>query len=221
VDPIKVLVADDHAVVRQGICVLLAQYPGISVIGQVSTGAQTIEQVSQLQPDVVLMDISMPGMDGLEATREIKARWPKTRVVVLTQHENEEYVFPLLKAGASGYVLKKAGGDELVEAIRVVSGGGTFLDPTIARQVVEHAVQPSAGNSHIPRLTERESEVLRLIAEGMSTREIAESLRLSVNTVITHRSNLMEKLDLHNRAELVKYAIRKKLIQVQPDGEFR
>jgi DNA-binding NarL/FixJ family response regulator len=213
-DPIRVLVADDHAIVRQGICVLLAQYAGIRVIGQVSTGAQTLEQVSQLQPDVVLMDISMPGMDGLEATREIKTRWPKTQVVVLTQHESEEYVFPLLKAGASGYVLKKAGGDELVEAIRVVSGGGTFLDPSIAQRVVEHALQAPDENSPAPRLTERESEVLRLIAEGLSTREIAEALKLSVNTVITHRSNIMEKLDVHNRAELVKYAIRKKLIQI-------
>ena len=213
-DPIRVLIADDHAVLREGICALLAQYEGVSVVGQASNGAQTIQQVSQLQPDVVLMDISMPGMDGLEATREIKTRWPKTRVVVLTQHENEEYVFPLLKAGASGYVLKKAGGDELVDAIRVVSGGGTFLDPSIARQVVERAVQAPEDSSRLPRLTERESEVLRLIAEGMSTREIAESLGLSVNTVITHRSNIMEKLDVHNRTELVKYAIRKKLVQI-------
>jgi NarL family two-component system response regulator LiaR len=211
---IKVLVADDHAVLREGICALLAHYEGVTVVGQASNGAQTIEQVGSLQPDIVLMDVSMPGMDGLEATREIKTRWPKTRVVVLTQHENEEYVFPLLKAGASGYVLKKAGGDELVEAIRVVSNGGTFLDPSIAQQVVEHAVQTSPDSSPSPRLTERECEVLRLIAEGMSTREIADTLQVSANTVITHRSNIMEKLDVHNRAELVKYAIRKKLIQI-------
>lgn len=213
-DTIRVLVADDHAVLREGICALLVQYEGLSVVGQASNGAQTLEQVARLQPEVVLMDISMPGMDGLEATREIRSRWPQTRVLVLTQHESVEYVIPLLKAGASGYVLKKAGGDELVEAIRVVSSGGMFLDPTIARHVVDHAVLGPTADLHSARLTERESEVLHLIAEGQSARQIAECLGISINTVVTHRSNLMEKLGVHNRADLVRCAIRMNLVQI-------
>ena len=213
-DPIRVLVVDDHAVLREGICALLAQHVDIRVVGQASNGIQALEQVEALQPHIVLMDITMPEMDGLEATRQIKARWPQTRVLVLTQHENKEYALPLLQAGASGYVLKKGGGGELVEAIRAVHTEGAFLHPSVAREMMDRALEQDAGAANAPRLTEREREVLRMVAEGLSSREIADQLCLSAKTVITHRANIMEKLGVHNRAELVKYAIREGLVQV-------
>ncbi len=210
-NPIRILVADDHAVLREGICALLGRHADLIVVGEASNGVEALAQVASLKPDVVLMDISMPEMDGLEATRQIQASCPGTRVLILTQHENKEYVLPLLQAGAAGYILKKAGGTELVNAIRAVFNEGAFLYPGIARAVMNHASHTSELQPH--GLTEREKQVLTLIAEGLTGREIAEKLCLSEKTVNTHRANIMEKLKIHNRAELVKYAIREGLIQ--------
>lgn len=208
---IRVLVVDDHAVLREGIRALLAKQPDVTVVGQASNGAEAVEQARALKPDVVLMDISMPGIDGLEATRRIRAHDPEARILVLTQHEDEELIVPLLQAGASGYIFKRAGGAELITAIRTVHNEGAFLHPHVARLLM-HQVS-HAQESPEPPLTEREREVLTLIAQGLTGREIAERLCLSEKTIMAHRSSLMEKLGLHHLADLVRYAIRHGLIE--------
>jgi len=208
---IRVLLADDHAVLREGLRSLLSLQDDIEVVGEATDGQAALEMVRQLHPDVVVMDIAMPVMDGLEATRRLKQEYPETRVLILTQHDNREYVFSLLQAGAAGYVLKKSGGAEVAMAIRSVFREGAFLPPGIAREVMNRYIQRTPEETGRPRLTEREKEVLRLIAEGKSSKEIAEMLCLSVKTVMAHRTNIMEKLDIHSRTELVKYAIRQGL----------
>ncbi len=215
-DRIRVVIVDDHTLLREGIRAMLALSMEIEVVGEAPDGQSGIDLVGQIQPDVVLMDIAMPVLDGLEATRRIKDRFKKVKVLILTQHENREYVFPILKAGADGYVLKKAAGTELVSAIKAVYEGGTFLYPSVARAVVEDYLRPDGTISERrhSKLTDREIEVLKLIAEGRSNQEIADMLCLSVKTVTGHRTNIMEKLDIHSRTELVKYAIRTGLIQV-------
>ncbi len=160
------------------------------------------------------MDIAMPGMDGIEATRRIKQTSPQTKVLVLTQHDNKEYIFSVLQAGASGYVLKRAGGAEVVTAIRGVYEEGAFLPPRVAKEVMSHYVRPPAVEQSGPHLTEREKQVLILVAEDKSNREIAEQLSLSVKTVMVHRANIMEKLGVHSRTELVKYALRQGLVSL-------
>lgn len=214
-DRIRVLIVDDHAILREGIRALLKLSPDIEVVGEAGDGLEAISKVRELTPDIVLMDIAMPGLGGLEATQEIHKQYPDSRVVILSQHDDSEYVFPILKAGAAGYILKKAVGTELVAAIRAVHQGGSFLYPSVATAVIEGYIQRGEdAESSYDRLTDREKQVLRLIAEGRTNREIAEMLSLSVKTVIAHRANLMEKLDIHNRTELVKYAIRKGLVQI-------
>lgn len=208
---IRVMVVDDHAVLREGIRALLAKQPDITVVGQASNGAEAVEQAQALKPHVILMDISMPGIDGLEATRRIKARDPDVRILVLTQHEDEELIVPLLQAGAAGYIFKRAGGAELIGAIRTVYSEGAFLHPHVARLLM-HQVR-RGEDSPGPQLTEREREVLTLIAEGLTGREIAEKLCLSEKTVMAHRTSLMEKLNLHHLADLVRYAIRQGLVK--------
>lgn len=208
---IRVLVADDHAVLREGICALLANQADITVVGQASNGAEAVEQAQALKPDVILMDISMPGMDGMEATRRIKAKTPEARILVLTQHEDEELIVPMLQAGAAGYIFKRAGGGELVDAIRAVQREGAYIHPRVARALMNQ-VSRAEGSSE-PHLTEREKQVLTLIAQGLTGREIAEELSLSEKTVVAHRTSIMEKLDLHNTADLVRYAIREGLVK--------
>jgi DNA-binding NarL/FixJ family response regulator len=211
---IRVLVADDHAIVREGVHQLLAQQPDIEVVGEAADGAQALAMARRLKPDLVLMDIGMPGMNGLEATRALKAERPQTNVLVLTMQEGEEYFFHLLEAGASGYVLKGASSAELLSAIRAVQQGGVYLNPMMTKQVLRDVLRrPDQTNAASDPLTPREREVLKLIAEGKTNREIADELVLSLNTVQTHRQHIMEKLNLHNRTELVKYAIRRGLIQ--------
>ncbi len=211
---IRVLVADDHAIVREGVHQLLSQQPDIEVVGEAADGAQVLDLARKLRPDLVLMDIGMPGMNGLEATRALKAEQPQTNVLVLTMQEGEDYFFRLLQAGASGYVLKGAGSAELLSAIRAVQQGGVYLNPTMTKKVLGDLLKrPEQVNATSDRLTPREHEVLKLIAEGKTNREIADELVLSLNTVQTHRLHIMEKLNLHNRAELVKYAIRRGLIE--------
>jgi two-component system response regulator NreC len=210
---IRVLIVDDHAVVREGICSLLARRKDLEVVGQAAEGKQALAQVAVLQPDVVLMDISMPGMNGLEATQEIRKSFPGTRVLVLTQHENKEYVLPLLRAGAAGYIFKRARAHELVDAIRAVHTEGTYLPPSVTHAVVDAMAQSARTEvGGQPLLTEREREVVRLVAEGLSSREIAERLCISVKTVDTHRANIMDKIGVHSVAELIKYAIREGIV---------
>lgn len=209
---IRVLVVDDHAIVREGICSLLARRKDIEVVGQAADGKQALAACASLLPDVALMDISMPEMNGLEATREIRRAFPGIRILVLSQYENKEYVVPLLRAGAAGYIAKRARANELADAIRAVYLEGAFLPPNIARAVVAGvtATDPRANHSI---LTEREVQVVRLIADGLSSREIAERLCLSVKTVDTHRSNILEKIGAHSSVELVRYAIREGIVE--------
>ena len=212
---IKVLIADDHAIVREGIRMILASHEDIEVVGEAADGRETIAQVEKLAPDVVLMDIAMPGLGGLEATLEIVRSHPASKVLVLTQYDDSEYIFRFLKAGAAGYVLKKTVGSDLVSAIRAVAQGKSFIDPTVADKVIKGFLErPEAGSDDTlyDRLSDREKMVFKLIAEGYTSRQIADTLFLSIKTVMTHRANIMEKLGLHNRAELIKYAIRRGII---------
>ena len=213
---IKVLIADDHAIVREGIRMILAAHDDIEVVGEAADGGEAIEQVDKLSPDVVLMDIAMPGLGGLEATLEIMKRKPQSKILVLTQYDNTEYIYRFLKAGAAGYVLKKAVGSDLVSAIRVVAQGKSFLDPSVADRVIKGFLEKpeAAGDEALyDSLSDREKQVLKLIAEGYTMQQIADALYLSIKTVMTHRTNLMEKLGIHNRTELIKYAIRKGLVR--------
>jgi DNA-binding NarL/FixJ family response regulator len=213
---IRVLIADDHTIVRAGIRLLLQAEPDIEVVGEAGDGQEAIAQTEALRPNVVVMDIGMPGVSGLEATREIKRRWPQVQVLVLTMHRSDDYFFRMLEAGASGYVLKGADPGDLITAVRVAARGDVFLYPSMAKQLVADylgRVQAGEERASYDGLTDREREVLRLVAEGLTTPEIAEALNLSVNTVQTHRRHIMEKLNLHSRVELIKYAIRRGLIQ--------
>lgn len=210
---IRILVADDHTVFRQGLCALLGRRKGVEIVGQAENGLQAVEAAAALKPDVVLMDIAMPVMNGLEATQAIKQKSPETRVLVLTQYDSKEYVMSLLQAGAAGYVLKLAPIEELLEAIRVVHAQGAFLPPELLQTVMQRMVAPPAP-AVTPHaiLTEREIEILRLIAEGLTGQEIAERLCISRKTVVTHRANIMEKLGVHNTAELIRHAIREQIV---------
>lgn len=201
---------------RDGIRALIHEEEDIEVIGEAEDGRQAVQYAHTLRPDVVLMDIAMPMMNGLEATRHIKRDHPEINVLVLTMYDHDEYVRKVLATGASGYVLKRAAASELVAAIRAVSRGEAVLSPSITRMVIEDYLR---GEKDQPEdepetLTPREREVLQLIAEGHTSREIAQMLNLSVKTVQSHRTSLMQKLDLHDRGELIRYAIQKKIIEV-------
>jgi two-component system response regulator NreC len=213
---IRVLLAEDHTIVRKGLRSLLDGEAGIEVIGEAEDGREAIEKVGQLLPDVVLMDIAMPGLNGLEATRRIKKRFPQVQVVILTVHANEEYIFQILRAGASGYVVKQAAPTELLSAIQAAYRGESFLSPSVSRTVIEEYIrraEATAGEDSYDQLTDRQREILQLIAEGHSNREMAELLHISIKTVETHRAHLMDKLDLHSTAELTQYAIQKGVIR--------
>jgi DNA-binding NarL/FixJ family response regulator len=208
----KILLVEDHIVVRQGIKALLSDEPDIEIVGEADNGREALSLVSKLQPDVVLMDISMPGLNGIEATRQIRQRHAAVKVVILSMHANEEYVFQVLRAGASGYVLKQSDSSEVLTAIRAALAGGSFLSPPISRTVIDdyvHRAEVRGREDDMDLLTSREREVLQLLAEGASNREIAEQLSISIKTVETHRSNMMNKLEVKNKTELVKYALRK------------
>lgn len=212
---IRLLLADDHAVVRSGLRMLLEAQADMLIVGEAETGQEAVRRAVELAPDVVLMDIEMPGMNGIEATRQIKAQAPATAVLALTMYEDDQYFFEMLRAGASGYVPKRAAPDELVSAIRAAGRGEVFLYPSLAGRLVRDYLQRGpAGERDAPEdeLTPREQEVLTLIAGGYSNNEIADQLVISAKTVDRHRENLMRKLKLHNRVDLVKYALRKGLI---------
>lgn len=212
---LRVLVVDDHSVVRVGLRTLLESEPDLAVVGQAGNGMEAVAAVQQLRPDVVVMDISMPQMDGLEATRRIRAQCPSTHVLILTVHAQERYLFPVLKAGASGYVLKSTVDTELVNAIRTVAQGGAFLYPSATRLVLEDylaRVQSGPEQDAYERLSEREREVLKLIALGHTAPDIADKLLLSPKSVETYRARIMEKLGLDSRPALVKYALARGLL---------
>jgi DNA-binding NarL/FixJ family response regulator len=213
---IRVLLADDHAILRDGIRALLTEHPDIAVIGEAEDGHWAVHLAHELHPDVVLMDIGMPRLNGLEATRQIKHDCPKVAILILTMHDNEEYLRQVLAAGASGYVLKRAAASELVAAIRAVYRGEAALSPAVARMLIEDYLRSEEGRiaTTPSNLTPREREVLQLIAEGHTSKQIAELLCLSVKTVQAHRTSLMQKLDLHDRGDLIKYAIQKRIIDV-------
>ncbi len=208
---IRVLVVDDHALLRDGIRALLEVHDDIEVVGEATDGREAISLARQLSPDVVLMDIAMPLMDGLEATRRIQKENPQVKVLILTQHDNREYIISSIKVGAAGCIPKRAVASELISAIRVVYQGDSFLYPSVAKVLIKDYLQKMEQDPY-ERLTSREREVLKLVAEGHTSQEIADLLCVSVKTVLGHRTKVMEKLDIHNRTELVKYAIRKKLI---------
>jgi len=214
---IRVLIADDHAILREGVRALLAGSADIEVVGEAADGRQAVELTRRLDPDVVLMDIAMPGLGGIEATLELKKEGARAKVLVMSQYEDREYVRRLLKAGVAGYVLKKSAGAELVQAIRAVHRGGMVLDPEVARTAMEESGPAgSTGADPYETLTDREKQVLKLVAEGRSNKEVAELLGISVKTAMSHREHVMQKLDLHNRTELVRYALRLGVIRVEP-----
>jgi DNA-binding NarL/FixJ family response regulator len=210
---IRVMLVDDHAMLRDGLRAILEAQPDLEVVGEAADGLEALSRLDELLPHVVVMDIAMPRMSGLEATRRIKKAHPACRVLILTQYDQREYVLPVLKAGADGYVLKRSAAADLAAAIRSVHAGESVLDPTAARTVIE-AYVGSGSESDAGELTDREREVLILVAEGYTNQQIANTLHISPKTVDVHRVNIMAKLDLHNRTDLIKYAIRKGLIHV-------
>jgi two-component system response regulator NreC len=214
---IRVFLAEDHTIVRKGIRSLLDNQPDIEVVGEAVNGREAVEKVARLLPDIVLMDITMPELNGLEATARIKKEYPDIKVLVLSMYTNEEYIHQLLQAGASGYLDKHTAPDELLLAIKVVYRGDPFLSPSISKTIIEEYLRQfgkTEPEDSYHKLSSREREVLQLLAEGYSYKEIAERLHISGKTVGVHRVNLMEKLGLVNSTELVKYAIRKGIISL-------
>jgi len=205
--PITVFVADDHAIVREGLANLLAAQPDLRVVGTAADGRDTLRQVVTLQPEVVIMDIAMPQMNGIEAAREIRGRVPRTRLVILSMHSSVEHVFHALEAGAAGYVLKESAGKEIIEAVRAVHAGRRYLSPRVAEMMAE-VVSRRSTDSPLNRLSGRERQILQLVAEGRSSAQIAATLHLSPKTVDTYRSRLMQKLHIGDVAGLVKFAIQ-------------
>lgn len=213
---IRVLLVDDHTILRAGLRMMIDAQPDIEVVGEASDGRQALAEAQRLQPDVVLMDITMPEMNGIEATRQLKRALDSTRVLILTMHENEEYLFQVLRAGASGYILKEAAGAELISAIRIVNSGRFYMSPSAQSMMVGdylQRVRSGEERDSYSALTEREREILKLVAEGHTNNQIAERLFISPKTVDTHRTHIMDKLNLHSRAELVKYAMRRGLLE--------
>jgi len=206
----RILIADDHTLVRAGLTSLIARLPEMEVVAEAADGRQALRLVRDLQPDIVLMDIAMPGLNGLESAERIHGIHPKIKIIILSMHASEEYVAQALKAGASGYLLKDAATAELEMALKSVAMGQFYLSPAISRQVVDNFLR--GGPTGLDLLTPRQREILQLIAEGKGTRDIAETLHLSVKTVETHRAQLMERLDIHDVAGLIRYALRKGLI---------
>ncbi|MBV9689864.1 MAG: response regulator transcription factor [Ktedonobacteraceae bacterium] len=213
---IHILLADDHTILRAGLKMMLNAQPDMEVVGEAHDGRQAIQEAYRLQPDVILMDITMPDINGIEATRQIKKLLPDIKVLILTMHEHDEYVFQALRAGASGYMLKEAADTELISALHIIQSGQFFLSPTAQSVMVGdylQRVRTGEEKDSYSCLTEREREILKLVAEGYTNNQIAERLIISPKTVDTHRTHIMDKLNLHSRAELVKYAMRRGLLE--------
>lgn len=218
--PIRLMLVDDHEVVRVGLRSFLETREGLEVVGEASNGEQALALIPQLQPDIVLMDITMPGMDGMETTRQIRTLYPQCQVLALTVHNDKQYCMQMLTAGALGYLTKQAAAEELVAAIQAVAAGNVFLQPALARWLLED-YQRLAGSSPVEEkppvgldiLSARERQVLELVGEGLNNQEIGARLNLSPKTIARHRERIMNKLNLHSRTELVKFAIRTGLIQ--------
>ncbi len=214
---IQVLLVDDHTILREGVRSLLESEPDMRVVGEARDGMEAVEQVDALAPDVVIMDMVMPRMNGLEATVEIKRRHADVKILILSMYDDDEYVQQIIQAGAAGYVLKRVAADDLVKAIREVYAGASFLYPPIAAKLIEDYVRKARGGEAgepAEPLTARERQVLRLIAEGNTNLEIAEKLTVSKKTVESHRANIMRKLDLHTVTDLVKYALKRGMIKL-------
>ncbi len=212
----RLLLVDDHAVVRSGLRMLLNAEPDVEIVGEASTAAEAMETASTVKPDVILMDIGLPDLSGIDATREIKKKYPEIAIVALTIHEDEEYFFKMLEAGASGYVPKRAAPEELLIAIRAAAAGQVYLYPSLAKLLVKDYLSqdhPAEEKANLDGLTDREHEVLTYLAEGANNDKIAAELIISPKTVERHRENIMRKLNMHSRAELVRYAIRKGIIK--------
>jgi two-component system, NarL family, response regulator NreC len=207
---LRILLADDHPILRQGLRVLIDSQPDMEVVAEATNGAETVEKARACSPDVVIMDIGMPETNGAEAAESLKHETPGTKILALTVHEDPGYLTQMLKAGASGYVLKRAAADELIEAIRAVAAGGRYLDPSLTARFAMNQFgrqEADAGQAH-PPLSKREQDVMRLIAWGYTNKEIAAALRISVKTVETYKARLMVKLDLRSRVDIVRYALR-------------
>ncbi len=214
---IKVLLADDHTLFRQGIRTLISAEPDMEVVAEASNGGEAVEKAAETRPDLVLMDIGMPGLSSFEATRQIKKSRPDTKVLFLTMYDDEDYLVEGMEVGANGYVLKDSPAQQLLSAMRDVMRGGSYLSPRMLSQLVDDFRSRIKSANRLPRfatLTAREREVLKLLAEGNSVKEIACDLNLSVKTIEAHKFNLMRKLDIHNKAQLVQYAIQKKIIKL-------
>jgi two-component system response regulator NreC len=214
---IRILITDDHTLFRQGIKTLLSAESDLEIVGEAANGVEAVEKVTELRPDIVLMDIGMPGLSSFEATRQIKKARPDTKVLFLTMYDDEDYLVQCMEVGASGYVLKDSPAQQLLAALRDVYRGGSYLSPRMLSQLVDDfrsRIKTAHRQPRFATLTAREKEILKLLAEGESVKEIAAGLNLSVKTVEAHKFNLMRKLDIHNKAHLVQYAIQKKIIKI-------
>jgi len=214
---IRIVIADDHAILRDGVRALLQQSDDFDIVAEAGDGNAAIEACRREKPEVVIMDINMPGLGGIEATLALRKEMPALRILILTQYDDREYIRRLLKAGVAGYILKKSAGSALSDAVRAVSRGGLVLDPEVAREAMtDYAGSGSQkGAGPYDALTDREKQVLKLLAEGKSNKEVATELGISVKTAMSHREHIMEKLDLHNRTDLVKFALRQGVIRVE------
>ncbi len=214
VKKIRVLIAEDHTIVRQGLCALLRSEPDIEVAGEASDGLEAVEMAEKLNPDIILMDIGMRTLNGLDATRKVKKMFPHIRILVLTMYDNEEWIFQILKAGATGYLIKDSAMTDLVSAIRAIHRGDSYLSPSISRKVIDDYIRRAEGGektSAADLLSGREREILQLISEGHSIPKVASLLCISKKTVEAHKNHIMEKLGIHDKVGLIKYAIRKGL----------
>ncbi|MEE9497680.1 MAG: response regulator transcription factor [Desulfobacterales bacterium] len=219
---ITIVLADDHTIVREGLAKLLEAEPNIQVVGEAENGRQAVTKVEKLQPNVAIMDIAMPLLNGIEATRQIKKISPHTKVIILSMHSHDRYISELISLGASGYLLKDSTGGEIIKAISAAIKGDTYLSPSISRRVIEDYLslkkKKSPQEDLYARLSNREREVFQMIAEGHSTKEISEILCVSPSTVKTHRANIMEKLQIDNIAHLIQFAIRLGIVEIRPDS---
>ena len=219
---ISIVLADDHTIVRQGLAKLLEAEPNLRVIGEAKNGREAVRKVEELKPDIVVMDIAMPLLNGIEATRQIKKISPHTKVIILSMHAHDRYISELISLGASGYLLKDSTGGEIIKAISAADEGDTYLSPSISRRVIEdylHLKKKSSQEDRYTKLSNREREVFQMIAEGYSTKKISEILCVSLSTVKTHRANIMEKLQIDNISQLIQFAIRLGIVDIQPQED--